>query len=523
MSTHAAHRPKSPLDRFVAWFAIAGTVAVAILSVVGFASHAGHEAVPKAEAADIAELEPPFVDPAEGETAAAPATSHGEHGSSPAAPPPMWWLGTIPFVALILAIAVLPLVPRTAHWWEANLHRLAVAIGLAFLTLAYYVWVGGAGVAIAAVEHAIPGEYVPFIVLLFSLYVISGGIAILGDFRPSPLVNTTFLAIGTAIASAVGTTGASMLLIWPLLRTLAKRRHRVHTVIFFIFLVANVGGTLLPTGDPPLFLGYLRGVPFLWTLSLWGEWLATSSALLIAYFIWDTLAWRREDVEVRAWRPSGGGFRIVGGLNLLWLALVVLLVATVQEGKPFPFAGFTAFPFLRELLMLACVGLSLATTPREARETNRFNYTAILEVACLFVGIFITMQVPLEVLKASGGELGLSSPAQFFWFTGVLSSFLDNAPTYLVFFQTAETLTHEPGAGILQLLGGEYVREDLLTGVSIGAVFMGAMTYIGNGPNFMVRSIAEQSGIRMPSFFGYMLYSAAILLPLMIVLTLVFL
>ncbi|MGA1518088.1 MAG: sodium:proton antiporter, partial [Phycisphaerales bacterium] len=364
MSTHAAHRPKSPLDRFVAWFAIAGTVAVAILSVVGFASHAGHEAVPKAEAADIAELEPPFVDPAEGETAAAPATSHGEHGSSPAAPPPMWWLGTIPFVALLLAIAVLPLVPRTAHWWEANLHRLAVALGLAFLTLAYYVWVGGVGVAIAAVEHAIPGEYVPFIVLLFSLYVIRGGIAILGDFRPSPLVNTTFLAIGTAIASAVGTTGASMLLIWPLLRTLAKRRHRVHTVIFFIFLVANVGGTLLPTGDPPLFLGYLRGVPFLWTLSLWGEWLATSSALLIAYFIWDTLAWRREDVEVRAWRPSGGGFRIVGGLNLLWLALVVLLVATVQEGKPFPFAGFTAFPFLRELLMLACVGLSLATTPR---------------------------------------------------------------------------------------------------------------------------------------------------------------
>ncbi|MGA0173603.1 MAG: sodium:proton antiporter, partial [Phycisphaerales bacterium] len=236
-----------------------------------------------------------------------------------------------------------------------------------------------------------------------------------------------------------------------------------------------------------------------------------------------SLAWRREDVEVRAWRPSGGGFRIVGGLNLLWLALVVLLVATVQEGKPFPFAGFTAFPFLRELLMLACVGLSLATTPREARETNRFNYTAILEVACLFVGIFITMQVPLEVLKASGGELGLSSPAQFFWFTGVLSSFLDNAPTYLVFFQTAETLTHEPGAGILQLLGGEYVREDLLTGVSIGAVFMGAMTYIGNGPNFMVRSIAEQSGIRMPSFFGYMLYSIAILLPLMIVVTLVFL
>jgi Na+/H+ antiporter NhaD/arsenite permease-like protein len=521
MSTHAAHHPKSPIDRLVAWFAIAGTVVIAILSVMGFLSHVGHEAVPAAEAAAVSELEPPFIAPADPAAHESSPHSHDEHAV--AAPPPMWWLGTVPFVTLLLAIAVLPLVPFTAHWWEANLHRLAVALGLAFLTLVYYVAVGGTDVAIAAVGHAIPGEYVPFIVLLFSLYVISGGIAILGDFRPTPIVNTAFLAIGTGIASGVGTTGASMLLIWPLLRTIAKRRHRVHTVVFFIFLVANVGGTLLPTGDPPLFLGYLRGVPFLWTLSLWGEWLATSGALLLGYFIWDTVVWRREDAEVRAWRPSGGGFRIVGGLNLLWLALVVLLVATVQEGKPLPLIGFTAFPFLRELLMLACVGLSLATTPREARETNRFNYTAIIEVACLFVGIFITMQVPLEVLKASGSELGLTNPAQFFWFTGVLSSFLDNAPTYLVFFQTAETLTHEPGPGILQLLGGEYVREDLLTGVSIGAVFMGAMTYIGNGPNFMVRSIAEQSGIRMPSFFGYMLYSIAILLPLMIVVTLVFL
>ncbi len=518
MSTHTTHRSPSPLDRLVAWFAIAGAVFVAVLSVVGFVSHAADHDSSTAASVEASELEPPFQPP----TSPA-AEADVAHGAESAAPPPLWWLGTVPFVALLLAIAVLPLVPFTAHWWESNLHRLAVALGLAFLTLGYYVWVGGPTLAIGAVEHAIPGEYVPFIVLLFSLYVISGGIAILGDFRPTPLVNTTFLAIGTAIASAVGTTGASMLLIWPLLRTLAKRRHRVHTVIFFIFLVANVGGTLLPTGDPPLFLGYLRGVPFLWTLSLWGEWLVTSGILLAVYFIWDTLAWQREDSEVRAWRPAGGGFRIVGGLNLLWLAMVVLLVATVQEGKPLPFVGVEAFPFLRELLMLACVGLSLATTPREARETNRFNYTAILEVACLFVGIFITMQVPLEVLKASGGELGLTSAPQFFWFTGVLSSFLDNAPTYLVFFQTAETLTHESGPGILQLLGGEYIREDLLAGVSIGAVFMGAMTYIGNGPNFMVRSIAEQSGIRMPSFFGYMLYSGAILLPLMIVVTLLFL
>ena len=522
MSTHSSHGPKSLLDRGVAWFAIAGTVVVAILSVVAFLSHAheaGEDSAEAPPAAVAAAVDESTI--ASAEQGADDAADHGGHGHAEI--PPMWWLGTIPFVTLLLAIAILPLVPATAHWWEENLHRLAVALALAFITLGYYVVVGGGAKAIAAVEHAIPGEYIPFIVLLFSLYVISGGIAILGDFRPTPLVNSTFLLIGTSIASAVGTTGASMLLIWPLLRTISKRRYRVHTVVFFIFLVANVGGTLLPTGDPPLFLGYLRGVPFLWTLGLWYEWIITSAVLLTVYFIWDTKLWRRESDDVRAALASPARFRIVGGLNLLWLGLVVVAVATVQEGKPVPILGFVAFPFLRELLMLAFVGVSLLTTPREAHETNRFNYTAIIEVACLFVGIFITMQVPLEVLKASGQDLGLTTPTQFFWFTGVLSSFLDNAPTYLVFFQTAEALNHEPGPGILQLLGGEYIREDLLTGISIGAVFMGAMTYIGNGPNFMVRSIAEQAGIRMPSFFGYMIYSIGILLPLMVFVTLMFL
>jgi len=202
---------------------------------------------------------------------------------------------------------------------------------------------------------------------------------------------------------------------------------------------------------------------------------------------------------------------------------VVLTVATVQEGRPFPLLGFETFPFLRELIMLGLVGASIGLTPRAARDANRFNYHAIVEVACLFVGIFITMQVPLEVLKASGGELGLERATSFFWVTGVLSSFLDNAPTYLVFFQTAESLTHTAGAGVLELPGGGFVREDLLGGISLGAVFMGAMTYIGNGPNFMVRSIADQSGIRMPSFFGYMLYSGAILMPVMVVIALLFL
>jgi Na+/H+ antiporter NhaD/arsenite permease-like protein len=531
---------QGPIDRFVRFASIGGVAVIAVLSVIAFfaidhGEHGDHghsegvEAAVQSDAGDPASREGLATETPEdgaigpevdgtftiGERSVAAAATHGPHH--------LWWLGTVPFVALLLAIAILPLVPATAHWWESNTNRLAVAIGLAYLTLGYLFATGGTHSALLAVEHAIPGEYVPFIVLLFSLYVVSGGIAILGDFRPTPAVNTGFLLVGTAIASAVGTTGASMLLIWPLLRANANRRHRVHTVVFFIFLVANIGGTLLPTGDPPLFLGYLKGVPFLWTLSLWPEWLLASTVLLTVYFVWDTVMYRREDAEIRAWRPAGGGFRIVGGVNLVLLVLVVLTVATVQEGRPFPLLGFDTFPFLRELIMLAFVAASIGLTPRAARDANSFNYHAIVEVACLFVGIFITMQVPLEVLKASGGELGLESPSAFFWITGVLSSFLDNAPTYLVFFQTAESLTREAGAGILQLAGGEFIREDLLEGISLGAVFMGAMTYIGNGPNFMVRSIAEQSGIRMPSFFGYMIYSVAILMPLMVLVVLLFL
>jgi Na+/H+ antiporter NhaD/arsenite permease-like protein len=535
-----------PIDRLVHVASIGGVVAIAVLSVIALLSGGGHETdhesghetghelqathdgvTGHAEASAEPRVATTKTDIAPDDSTARELATEGTFTTADLppvhGPHHLWWLGTVPFVALLLAIAILPLVPATARWWESNTHRLAVAVGLAFLTLAFLLATGGRDAALAAIEHAIPGEYVPFIVLLFSLYVVSGGIAILGDFRPTPAVNTGFLIVGTAIASAIGTTGASMLLIWPLLRANANRRHRVHTVVFFIFLVANIGGTLLPTGDPPLFLGYLRGVPFLWTLSLWPAWLLASGVLLATYFVWDTMAFRREVPEIRAWRPAGGGVRILGGVNLLLLVLVVLTVATVQEGRPFPLLGFETFPFLRELIMLGLVGASLGLTPRAARDANRFNYHAIVEVACLFVGIFITMQVPLEVLKASGGDLGLERATSFFWVTGVLSSFLDNAPTYLVFFQTAESLSREAGAGILQLAGGEFIREDLLEGISLGAVFMGAMTYIGNGPNFMVRSIAEQSGIRMPSFFGYMLYSGAILMPLMVVIALLFL
>jgi Na+/H+ antiporter NhaD/arsenite permease-like protein len=378
----------------------------------------------------------------------------------------------------------------------------------------------------AVLEHAVVAEYIPFIVLLFSLYVISGGICLKGDLAARPSTNTAFLAIGAVIASFVGTTGASMLLIRPLLQTNAERKHVKHTVIFFIFLVSNIGGCLLPIGDPPLFLGYLKGVHFLWTFKLVVEWAVTCGALLVIYYIWDSRAYKKETIkDVVRDETQRTKLTLAGKLNLVWLVGIVLCVALVKPGEEFLGLGFESFPFMREVLMLGLVALSLKFTNRQVRADNQFNYRAILEVAALFIGIFICMQAPIEILKASGASLAayLSSPLHFYWATGALSSFLDNAPTYVVFFEAASSVTPPGAAGVLTLPDGSVIRESLLIGVSLGAVFMGSMTYIGNGPNFMVKSIAEQSGIRMPSFFGYMLYSCGILIPLFLVVSFAFL
>ena len=436
--------------------------------------------------------------------------------------PDFWIIGTIPFACLLLSIAILPLIPFTHHWWENNMNRLAMAIGLGWLTLFYYMYVEGFHGAVLAVEHAIPGEYIPFIMLLFSLYVISGGISITGDLRATPMVNTIFLIVGTVIASFIGTTGASMLLIRPLLETNRERKHVVHTVVFFIFLVSNIGGSLLPIGDPPLFLGYLRGVPFEWTLTLWPQWLMASVILLAVYFIWDKIAFSRElPAQIIHDKFELRPLRMRGNFNLLLLLGVILAVAFLDPSKTIPGTSWKPFMFMRELIMLGLAGLSLAITPKGIRESNRFNYHAIAEVAALFVGIFITMQVPLAVLKAYGAELPIETPTHFFWITGMLSSFLDNAPTYLVFFETADAMTTVDGPGVLTLTSGSLINEKLLIGISLGAVFMGANTYIGNGPNFMVKSIAEQSGVRMPSFFGYFFLAMIILVPVFILVNLV--
>ncbi len=457
----------------------------------------------------------------------------GHHTPAGYEVPPIW--ACAPFVLILLSIAILPLLPATEHWWESNRHRLYVAVALGVITLLFYWFVHpmtynhqtlqpytGFASVVNVLEHAVLIEYIPFIVLLFCLYVISGGISLQGDLAAHPITNTAFIAVGGVLASFIGTTGASMLLIRPLLQTNSQRKFKRHSVIFFIFVVSNCGGLLLPIGDPPLFLGYLKGVPFLWTLHLIPEWLFVVVALLVIYFIWDTIAYKKESPEdVSRDETQKSKLRLSGKINFLYLIGIVLCVGLVDPSKEFLELGFKPFPFMRELIMLAFVGLSLKSTKKEIYAVNEFNYHAIIEVAALFIGIFICMQVPIEILNQRGGELGLTQPWHFFWATGSLSAFLDNAPTYVVFFETAKVLP--TGDNPLQLLGGAHISQTLLVAISLGAVFMGAMSYIGNGPNFMVKSIAEQSGVKMPSFFGYMAYSVCILLPLFVVVMIVFL
>jgi len=415
-----------------------------------------------------------------------------------------------------------------------------VAAILAAGTLAYYLLVhgqaierhfpahgvvapGGAGpswaLAGTVLVNAICSEYIPFILLLFSLYTIAGGVRIEGDLEATPNVNAAFIGIGALAASFIGTTGAAMLLIRPLLETNRQRRHVVHTVVFFIFLVCNCGGCLLPIGDPPLFLGYLQGVDFFWTLSLWREWAFVNATVLAIYWAWDTfLAYPRESRRDRSRDVRTTRRLRIDGLwpNGPLLAGVIAAVALLDPSKSLPGTGWHPWIYLREVTLLALVGASLLLGSPDVRRRNGFSYFAILEVAALFVGIFICMQPALAILNERGADLGISSPTGFFWVTGGLSSVLDNAPTYLVFFKTAQALT---ATGPVEA-GVEIGR---LTGISLGAVFLGAMTYIGNGPNFMVKAIAEQAGVRMPSFFGYILYSVGVLLPVFALTAILFL
>ena len=457
----------------------------------------------------------------------------GDHaeGAQPTKPMPHYW-AVLPFVVLLGAIALLPLIEVTAHWWENNTNRFLLAVLLALVTMAYYLMLhpeSGINKVTDVLKHAVLGEYLPFIVLLFSLYVITGGIRIQGDLVAKPLTNVGFLLVGGLLASFVGTTGAAMLLIRSLIETNNERKNITHTIVFFIFVVCNCGGCLLPIGDPPLFLGYLLGVDFMWTMRyLWVAWAMTNALLIVVYFLIDTFYYypRESKADLALDQATRKPLRVRGlWPNLLLLGGVIFSVACLDPLKTLPGTQWHPWPFLREAVQLLLVLLSLVMGSSQVRKDNKFNYHAILEVAALFIGIFICMQPALEILHQKGGELGLKTPQAMFWSTGALSAVLDNAPTYVVFFETAAAEQAFAGRPFHALVSeqselGQHARE-LLVGISLGAVFLGAMTYIGNGPNFMVRAIAEQSGVRMPSFFGYIFkYSIPILLPVFFVVSL---
>ena len=418
---------------------------------------------------------------------------------------PLWTV--IPFAALLLTIAILPLF--APHWWHDNRNKARLAILFAIPSTLIVLAYDAPALAHTALEYA------AFVALLGSLFTIAGGIRVSGSLPGTPLANTGMLALGAVLANLVGTTGASMLLIRPYLRANRRRSSRVHLVLFFIFIVANCGGLLTPLGDPPLFLGFLQGVPFEWTLGLWKPWLATVLALLALFNLYDQYRFYRDDLaspgdldEAVEQRTT---VKLEGVRNF---ALLAGVVATVLASGLYVHPKFGGTPALvaQALVMSLLAAASLRWTPRRIREENEFSWHPFIEVAVLFAAIFIAMIPALAALRSRGEAMGVSQPWQFFWATGSLSAILDNAPTYLALLSMAQHLPDE-------VVGTTHAA---LAGISCGAVFFGALTYIGNGPNFMVKAIAEHAGVRMPSFFGYLGWSLMILMPLFAVLTIVF-
>jgi Na+/H+ antiporter NhaD/arsenite permease-like protein len=433
---------------------------------------------------------------------------------------PLWTLA--PFAALLLAIATLPLL--APGFWDDNRRKAAVSLGISLPSALWLVLAHGAAGWTELGHKAM--EFGSFIALLGALFVISGGIYVRGSLAGTPLVNTAMLGVGAVLASLIGTTGASVLLVRPLLRANRERARKTHIVVFFIFVVSNCGGLLTPLGDPPLFLGFLKGVPFEWTLRLWREWALVNGALLVIFNVWDQWALNRDEREspgalledVQHHEPFG----VLGGHNLAFLAAIVAVIYASGRGLG---SGGAPWPFgAQEGAMLALAAASWLSTNREIHRVNHFSWHPIAEVAALFAGIFVSMTPALLYLNEHAARLVITRPLHFFWAAGALSSFLDNAPTYLTFAATACGLDGIPVEGryLASFLARGGDNGEILAAISAGAVFMGANTYIGNGPNFMVKAIAEHAGVRMPSFFGYMAYSGAVLLPLFGLTTLLF-
>ena len=432
-------------------------------------------------------------------------------------------LWVIPFAGILLSIAILPLI--ASDFWHHNFGKISAFWATLFVLP--FMLSQGLPITIYEVLHVGLLEYIPFIILLLALFTISGGVQLTGSLVGTPIMNTAIILVGTLLASWMGTTGAAMLLIRPLLRANKDRKHKVHVVVFFIFLVANIGGSLTPLGDPPLFLGFLKGVDFFWTTkAMFIPMLFMVVSLLIIFYIYDTVQYKKEGELPTSTSSEKIGLK--GSFNLLLIVGVVCSVLLSGFWKPH--IEFTVYHvhvelqnIIRDILLLCLAYASWKYTAKEIRQANEYTWFPIQEVAKLFAGIFITIIPAIAILKAgtSGALAGVinsvssdSGPVNhmYFWLTGILSSFLDNAPTYLVFFNTA--------GGDAQVLMGELSQT--LLAISAGAVFMGANTYIGNAPNFMVKSIAESSGIEMPSFFGYFLYSLVILFPLFGIVSLLF-
>ena len=442
------------------------------------------------------------------------------------------WL-CIPFAALLMCIAILPLIK--AEWWEHNQPIIVVILSLCFMVP--YAIVYGIPTCAETVLECIVGDYITFIVLLLGLFCVSGNITLEGDLAGSPRINCGVLFFGALLSSCIGTTGASMLLIRPMIKMNSWRKRKTHIMVFFIFLICNMGGCLTPIGDPPLLMGFMRGVPFTWSLSLFIILLFNLIVLLSLFYIMDTHFYRKDIAEglLPDISRAGTTVRIKGIHNIVFM--ITIVIAVVLSGVLPSLPAFVnadgsvkgihifeevtlTWPAIIEItIILISALLSFKTTDEGVRKQNHFGWGPIKEVAILFIGIFITMQPALAILKAKGPTLGITEPWQMFWTTGLLSSFLDNTPTYLVFLTTAGTLGFTEG--IVTTVGT--IPPQILTAISCGAVFMGAGTYIGNAPNFMVKSISDENGIRMPAFFTYILWSVTILGPVFVLDTFLFL
>lgn len=432
---------------------------------------------------------------------------------------PLWVL--LPFVAMLLCIAIAPLVAE--EWWERNTNKFYVSVILGSIVAYWMIANNNAENHFThSLVHQMVYDYVPFITLLAALFVVTGGIKVNGDIKATPKINTLFLTIGFLLASLMGTTGAAMLLIRPLIATNSQRKYTTHTILFFIAIVANCGGLLTPLGDPPLFLLYLRGAEFTWFASLMPMWAFVGIILLIWYYLLDTYNYRREPkANIENDHAKIEPVTFEGLINIVWLIGIILCVCFLNQ-EYISIMGEEHAPWyiklLREWVLLLIILLSLLTTKSEVRNRNHFTWAPIIEVAVLFIGIFITMTPALMYLNANAASWGLTELWQFYYSTGILSSFLDNAPTAVAFHSLAGGLPVTDG---VVLAAG--IPETLLQVIAVSSVFFGAMTYIGNGPNFMVKAIAERSGVRMPTFIVYMLkFSLIVLLPLYIVVQILF-